>query len=96
MQRVLFLAFVLALTPFTASAQFPALIADTVSISTDGTTLIASGNVEILSDEGGLRAAALEYNRETDRAEHSRPACLGRRNRGRDGRRQRRADERSS
>ncbi len=65
MPRILAFALVLVFLPFAALAQFATLVADTVSISADGSTLSATGNVEIHSGERRLRAAGLTYNDET-------------------------------
>lgn len=66
MLRILLQSVILALLPVAAAAQFPTLVADSVSVSADGSTLTATGNVEILSDRRRIRAQGLVFERESD------------------------------
>lgn len=61
-------AILLMLLPLGAAAQGMAtLVADRVSVSADGTTLIAEGNVEVFYDGTRLSAARITYDSTTDR-----------------------------
>lgn len=66
MLRILLQSVLLALLPVAAAAQFPTLVADSVSVSADGSTLTATGNVEIFSDKRRIRAQGLIFDRKSD------------------------------
>ncbi|WP_373356930.1 LPS-assembly protein LptD [Pseudoroseicyclus sp. CXY001] len=60
----LLLALLLLLAPAAQAQSLPSLIAD--SLSVDGQTLVADGNVEVFYEGTRLSAARLTYRRETD------------------------------
>ena len=64
--HVLLLALVLTFAPMASAAQAPVLIADTVTVSADGSTFTATGNVEVLSGGRRLRADGLVFDEGTD------------------------------
>ncbi|MCP3970324.1 MAG: LPS-assembly protein LptD [Rhodobacteraceae bacterium] len=76
MLRAWSLVLALILSPLAAQAQVATLVADSVSISSDGDTVVARGNVEIFFDNQRLLAKAITYNRSNDELQITGPITL--------------------
>ena len=76
MLRAVIFAILIGLWPIAALAQLATLVADQVTLSNNGNTVVATGNVEILYDGQRVLASQIIYDRVADTLDISGPITI--------------------